>query len=440
MQSPWRNGLGGRHVPRTSQRPAVPVNRLAEVDAQLGAVRDVNELNRRLAALAPIANLVTPAEAWSDIPDGHSVCLSRVKVDPTPRAGDVYPLGERHADGGGSEKVFGLAKVALLRLGQAAGVTVARNVAGAMANGRTDDGTDPHFCGWTVTVEAGGLFGTRQAHTGDATIDLRDDSEAVQSIRDHFEAPERVLRERREYIERAAQTAALLRALRNALCLTIELTEAQLQQPFVVVVLRYDGSYASLDDRRAFRDAQIRASSAAAHALFGPGPSVGFTSEPISLRPPLPPGAGSAPLSRASAPAAAPSRPPQLRPAGAAAAAPRPTLSQAARVAPMAAAPAAASAPLAAPFGDEALLALALAKGRLGTGDEQVTAVGVTRMGADERRALRAQLEALPDAGAALPRLPPPQDTEPVPRADTLAEPTRPWGRWAPPADEPIPF
>lgn len=111
-------------------------------------------------------------------------------------------------------------------------------------------------------------------------------------------------------------------------------------------------------------------------------------------------------------------------------------MSQPARAAPVAAAPAA----LAAPFGDEALVSLALAKGRLGTGDEQVTTLAVTRMGADERRALRARLEAVPDAGGALPPLPPPQDTEPVPRADTLAEPTRPWGRWAPPADEPIPF
>lgn len=428
MHNPWRNGLGGRPASRTPQRRAELVNTLAAVDAQLGAVRDVNELNRRLAALAPIANLVTPAEAWGDIPDGHSVCLSRVKIDPNPRAGDVYPLGERHADGGGSEKVFGLAKVALVRLGQAAGVTVARNVTGAMANYRTDDGTDPHFCGWTVTVEAGGLFGTRQSHTGDATIDLRDDSEAVQSIRDHFEASDRVLRERREYIERAAQTAALLRALRNALCLTIELTEAELRQPFVVVLLRYDGSYANADDRRAFRDAQIQASAAAAHALFGPGPRLAqaFTSEPISLRPPIAPGAGSAPLSRASAPLVPPSRSPQALLAGAVAVAPRPTLSM--------------SAASSAPFGDEALVSLALAKGRLGTGDEQVTAVAVTRMEADERRALRARLEALPDAGAHLPPLPPPQDTEPVPSPATLSEPTRPWGRWAPPADEPIPF
>lgn len=165
-------------------------------------------------------NVLTPIVAQQDIPQGARLSVRIVKVDPTPKKGDVYqlPTGQ-----------LCLTKVALDRMAAAAGITV-------LDVSRVDDRTVPHVYGFKARVSIMDPDGLRREGTGTKEVDYRDDGKdaAGKSPGD--------LRTARKFASELCASKALNRALRQCLAIKSSYTSAELSKPYAVAKLILDSN------------------------------------------------------------------------------------------------------------------------------------------------------------------------------------------------------
>lgn len=136
----------------------------ARVEHFLGTTSDQKEATRRLAELATVCNLVTPARVCPQLPEGTGVAFSQYLVN---IASDTYPQQGKLA----------LLKPALIQIGQAAGVKPDP----ALCR-RTDSGLDARYYSFQAVGYLTQFDGTvipLQAHK---EYDLRPDSPMVLAL------------------------------------------------------------------------------------------------------------------------------------------------------------------------------------------------------------------------------------------------------------------
>lgn len=228
------------------------------------------------------AHLISPGFACARLPEGCSLAVSVVYLDPKADAHDV-----------GMGKV-GLLKHALTKIAAAAGIRF-----DPVASGRIDDGSEPYYVHWRAVGAWRHLDGSILPIVGDKEMDLREESAQVERIYKQSKDPEKQIREMRAFIMGHAQSKAELRAIRKALGIR-SYTPDELQKPFVVVNLAFTGHS---DDPQIRREnaAAIRASMlGGAQALFGPPP------EPQGMQLPAMPTAPALPMPSAASGAHAP--------------------------------------------------------------------------------------------------------------------------------------
>lgn len=227
---------------------------------------DPGRITQTLKNKAKVAHLVSPATSCPNLPLGCEVAFSTVLINAENKK-EAYPI-----PGGGD---LGLSKVSINRISNAAGVSW-----DALQSGRTDDGKDP----WFYSYKAVGFYrhfdGTVVQITGEKTMDLREDSATVASIRKRqkanntVEKGEKEISQLRMFIGEHAESKAKNRALRGGLSLQTSYTKEELNKPFVVAKLMFTGRVSDADDptgeiRRIHADNIGRSMLGGVTALFG---------------------------------------------------------------------------------------------------------------------------------------------------------------------------
>jgi hypothetical protein len=239
-----------------------------------GTSRDTVEVTRRLQMAAKTFHLVSPAPACPRLPEGCSIALSAVLIDAKV---DCYPV-----PGG-----LALTKSALEKIGAAAGISW-----DAHQSGRTDDGSDPHYCAWRAVGVMRQFDGTEIQVMASKEMDLRDGSAQVEAIRANKKEgkdPSNQIRELRAHIMAHAESKAKLRAIRS-LGLRAAYKAEDLQKPFVVARLVWTGETDDPELRRAFALRQADSMLGGARALYGDIPVAPRVRPAITPEPPPPVG------------------------------------------------------------------------------------------------------------------------------------------------------
>lgn len=241
----WNNGTGSQR--RTQIGPPAPqacAGSLEMVQANTGAFRDLAKLNSALAAMASVANVVTPAVMVASIPDGCSAVLTMARIDVN-NGGDVYKVAGKVA----------LTKAAIERIAAGAGVKIVESA-------RKDDRSDPHYCEWTAVAVVPDMFGREIPMPGSVALDLRDGSAEAQGMGAG-------LRDARKWILRQAESKAILRAIRRSLQIRSAYTAEEAVRPFVAMQVVFDGSFEDPEMRREYARARIAQATGAANLLTG---------------------------------------------------------------------------------------------------------------------------------------------------------------------------
>jgi hypothetical protein len=228
------------------------------------------DIQSRLEQASAQAHLVTPASACTSVPEGCEVALSTVRVDV---ANETYDVG------GGKR---GLAKIALDRIGAAAGISW-----DPQQSGRLDDGRDPHYCAWQAVGTYRHFDGAEVRLVGTKEMDLRQGSAQVEALWERYQSararwerggrhgyepksPEAQIREMRLHIVGHAETKARLRAVR-AIGIRTSYTPDELHKPFVVARLTFTGHTSDPELRAMFASKRADAMLGGTRALYGSG-------------------------------------------------------------------------------------------------------------------------------------------------------------------------
>lgn len=206
-------------------------------------------------------NVLLPTTRIDYIPDGHSVSLRILTLDPTPPdengkggGGDVYL-----PESGDRTKLAPTGR-ALARLSAAAGINW-----DPIRSRRVDDASEPHYCHYLAVGWVQDFDGSWRCISADKEVDLREGSTTIQSWK-----PKR-LAIAREHILRLTQTKARNAAIRQALAMKQAYTPEELKRPFIVPKLVHTGDYADPEIAKAVALERVRMSSRATNALFGAG-------------------------------------------------------------------------------------------------------------------------------------------------------------------------
>lgn len=256
-----RRSGGAPASPGSSPRAATPPQGTRaplarrEVAGLAASYRQGMEANKALHQAAEVAHLVSPATAVGELPAGTVLALSQVVVGVEE---ETYPLpaGKR-----------GLGKVALDKLAAAAGISW-----DALASGRLDDGSDPHYCHFRAVGSYRSFDGSRLSLSGEVEIDLRVGSPQVEEMitkaagKERGVADKQIL-EARKFILRHAESKARNRAVR-CLGLRTSYTPAELQKPFVVAKVMFTGHSEDPEIKREFARATATAFLSGTSALY----------------------------------------------------------------------------------------------------------------------------------------------------------------------------
>jgi len=226
--------------------------------AVVGSSADPNDVNQRLFAAQRDFNLVAPATAVGQLPEGLSVALTAVEID---QESETYSVGFGKR---------GLAKSALDRI--SAGVGISWDPA---RSGRLDDGRDPYYCRYLVVGSYRQFDGTAVTIQGDKEMDLRPGSPQCVALEEQQRAKGKSadgqIREMRLHILSHAETKARLRAVRS-LGVRTGYTTQELSKPFVVARVMFTGQTSDPELRRMFAERTADAFLGARGALYGAGP------------------------------------------------------------------------------------------------------------------------------------------------------------------------
>lgn len=232
----WGRQTGGGSQDRP---PAVHVDR-GEIEALLGTYTDATALAAAGRQLAERCHLLTPL-AQVQIPRGHAVQVTAVWV--TDLEADTFPIN------GSKRGEVGLGKRILDQLASGAGIKAdpSRIV-------RLDDGSQPNYYHYQVTVLKPAFDGTEEPWTRSKELDLRDGSAKVAELKVQARgdvAFRIALSGQRIHGLSLAETGAFNRAVRAALGIRQKYVPAELERPFVAARLVFTGVYDNAETQAA---------------------------------------------------------------------------------------------------------------------------------------------------------------------------------------------
>jgi hypothetical protein len=244
---------GGTLAPQSSQAIARP-----QPNASLaieGNFRDPSKATAALKAAAEAFHLISPATMVGALPEGCAVALALVHI--SPEDSHLYKVGDKLA----------LDKTHLASIANAIG-------ASTVSSRRTDDGSHPHYCAWTVRVRFRQFDGTWAHRQGSVEMDLREPDgaeyvDAIAKARENNRDPAKQIRELRRFISRHAESKALNRAY-AALGIRRSYTKAELQRPFCVARITFTGQSDDPVARAQFREGIMQSFLGSSEAAFGP--------------------------------------------------------------------------------------------------------------------------------------------------------------------------
>lgn len=245
----WNGGNGNSNGGRTDL--VVKQDAMALARKASGRFNSLEALTDAMDALTAQCNVLTPVSRIAAVPPGHVVTLSVVMIDPEQ---DTYAVE-------GGKRC--LSKAALDRIASAAGVSW-----DPRQSGRLDDGSDPLYCHYRAVGRIKDLDGTQRVMMGEKVMDLRDGS--AQAV-----AAKNGLSMQRQHILAHAESKAKNRAIRSALAVRSSYRPDDLQRPFVAPKLVFTGDFGDAETNRnvasliAMQALGIDASGAAS-ALYGP--------------------------------------------------------------------------------------------------------------------------------------------------------------------------
>lgn len=248
--------------PRSLALAPPPAEMLAKVTRSM---RSAAEATALLAEAKSIGHLISPAPAVGSLPDGCSVSVSALMVDPNR---ETYPQP------GSAER--GLGKVALDRIGGAAGIEW-----DDQRSGRVDDRSNPWYCHCKAVGRVRRFDGTWRPLFDECEIDMSPggtDYEAIIAREERKKRDEGTsyrgdggkleIAQRRKFILRLCTTGARLRATRQ-LGIRTSYTAEELTKPFIMVQLVFDGHSEDAESRKYYRERIADSFLGAAQSLYG---------------------------------------------------------------------------------------------------------------------------------------------------------------------------
>ncbi len=240
-----------------------------------GNFRDPSKATAALKAAAEAFHLISPAPMVGALPEGCALALALIRINPNDP--HLYSVGGKVA----------LDKTHLAQIANVVGASV-------VESRRTDDGSDPHYCAWTVTVRYRQFDGTWAYKPGSVEQDLREPfgAEYVDAVEKAANAkdrkgnpaprdPRKQLGELRRFITRHAESKALNRAY-AAIGIRRSYTPEELERPFCVARVVFTGQSDDPEARRQFREGIMRNFLSSGDEAYGP-------SEPLRSTPQLAP-------------------------------------------------------------------------------------------------------------------------------------------------------
>lgn len=265
---------GGAPAPAAA-RPASEALARTSSNAPLAIEGNFSDPTKATAALKEAAeafHLLSPAPMVGSLPEGCAIALALVRINPDDP--HLYTVGGKLA----------LDRTHLSQLATASGASTA-------FSRRTDDGSDPHYCAWTVKVRFRQFDGTWLARQGSVEMDLREPhgAEYVDAVRKAKAAdrdPSAQIGELRRFITRHAESKALNRAY-AALGIRRSYTKAELQRPFCVARVVFTGQSEDPVARAQFREGIMHSFLSSSNDAFGPEDQTATAERPLLPPPPL---------------------------------------------------------------------------------------------------------------------------------------------------------
>jgi hypothetical protein len=186
-------------------------------------------------------NVLAPVTHMAGQPPGTRLSVSEVRVNPDPKAREVFSIA-------GGQMLIGKPK--LDQIAAAAGISW-------FEERQVDGGSHPHLVQMMVRGRITDFDGVTREITGTKMIDLResvdgvpgkDYEEIVDKARAGNRDPSRQIREARKFIAEIAASKAKNRAIASALGIKRSYTKEELRRPFVVPKLVLDPSSAHARD------------------------------------------------------------------------------------------------------------------------------------------------------------------------------------------------
>jgi hypothetical protein len=220
-----------------------------------GNFSDPAKATAALKEAADAFHLLSPAPMVGSLPEGCAIALALVRISPDDP--HLYGVGGKMA----------LDRTHLSQLATASGASTA-------FSRRTDDGSDPHYCAWTVKVRFRQFDGTWLSRQGSVEMDLREPygAEYVDAVRKAKNAdrdPAAQIGELRRFITRHAESKALNRAY-AAIGIRRSYTKAELQRPFCVARVVFTGQSEDPVARAQFREGIMHSFLSSTDDAFGP--------------------------------------------------------------------------------------------------------------------------------------------------------------------------
>jgi hypothetical protein len=260
--------------------PAVvpPSQALAKVP--VGAIRDAATVSQTLLEAASIGHLVSPAPAAGNLPEGCSVLVSAIMIDPKR---ETYPVGGNGDDDDRQTGERGLSKVALDKLASALAIDW-----DPVLSRRLDDGSHPHYCRAKAVGRVRNLDGSWRTIQDEKELDYRDGAPVIEGIRARAKKKNKPdggageIAQKRQHIQSLCITEARLRAIRT-LGLRTAYNAEELAKPFIVAQLVFDGRSEDPEARAYFRERIADSFMGARRDLYGgapPAPQLESKGEP----------------------------------------------------------------------------------------------------------------------------------------------------------------
>lgn len=238
----------------------------------IGSFGDGAAASAALAEAQRQYHLVAPTTVIGRLPEGCEVAISLVYVDPN--GPEVYAITGDNRNPKPDDTV-GLDRVALAKIGAAAGVTW-------IASHRTDNGSHPHYCAWEAVAEFPNFDMTSSRVPGNVDIDTREDGDisgaAAAEIRkkarkrqNNFDDGDGQLLELRKFIVRHCESKAMNKAIAGR-GVRRSYKREDLKKAFAVAKLVFTGHSDDPEARADFRKMIGARFLGASNALYGAAP------------------------------------------------------------------------------------------------------------------------------------------------------------------------